>query len=285
MTDVVIYVLGRENDDARVWENAHPRGPRSDTTLVYFDYVAEKRKSWLKWNGDQPPKVKPDEEQKISSVLDLYDFIKKAKAFTITELHFFTHGYEGGPVLYNTYDDSTDETKRDPTDKDPRIKDFSIDDVIGGRSHSDFAGSFASNALIKLWGCTHLEQYRQLIKRDFYKRKATDQEKADIKTRLRNFIRDGTYQYQLAHALGQPVYAAPLGWGSNPYLPFGVYGAKANGMKPKSRKVWPPKVGDRWWCVSQHFYPDRGREFYRDELKATIDILDFVAYTDDIVRE
>jgi hypothetical protein len=285
MTDIVIYVLGRDNEVDLAWENAHPRDPRSDTALAYFDYISEKRKIWKSWNGDLPPKVAADSETPISSVLDLYDFIKDAPAFSVIELHFFTHGFEGGPVLYNTYDDSTDPAKRDPKDKDPRIKDFSIDDVLGPAERLRFVSSFARSALIKLWGCTHIEKHRQLIKRDFYNRKTTDEKKATIKTIIKNFIRDDTYQYSLAKALGLPVYAAPLGWGSNPYLPFGIYGSKANDKKPRTRKVWPPKVGDRWWCVSQFFYPDRGREFYRDELGATIDILDFVAYTIDMVQE
>ncbi len=284
MSSVVIYVLGRDNPDDLAWNNAHPRGPRSDTALVYFDYIKEKRKIWKSWTGELPPKSAADSEVAISSVHDLYDFIKDAPVFSIIELHFFTHGYEGGPVLYNTYDDSTDPLQRDPKDKDPRIKDFVIDEVLGPASRLKFVSSFAPSALIKLWGCTHIEKHRQLIKRDFYNRKATEEEKKLIKKVIRNFIRDDTYQFSLASALGLPVYAAPLGWGTNPYLPFGVHGSKASGMKPKSRKVWPPKVGDRWWCTSQFFFPDRGREFYRDELGATIDILDYVAYTASIAR-
>lgn len=284
MTDVVIYVLGQRNGESLAWDNAHPRNARSNTTLVYFDYINEHRKIWNKWNGDLPPKVNADAETGISSVLDLYDFIKDAKFGSIIELHFFTHGYEGGPVLYNTFDDSTDPTRRDPNDKDPRIKDFSIDDVLGtGMSRLSFVTSFSRSALVKLWGCTYTEKHRQLIKRDFYDRNATSAQKQLIRSMIKNFIRDDSYQYSLAKALDLPVYAAPLGWGTNPFLPFGVYGPKANNQKPKTRKVWPPRVGDRWWCVSQFFFPDNGRKFYRDELGAHIDILDYVAYTSKMV--
>lgn len=281
MPNLAIYVLGRENHQDRVWQNAHPRDKRSDTSLVFFDYVAEKRKTWIKWNGDLPPKVAADEEKDIASVLDLYDYIKTAKRRAVTELQFFTHGWEGGPVLYNTFDQELDKTKRDPADKDPRIKDFSIKDVLGGAERAKLAGAFSSSALVKLWGCNYPEDtnYRYMMLTQFYGRKATEDTKKAFKDLYRAFIRDSTYQYHLAVATGLPIFATPLGYGSNPFAPFGVYGAAASKAKKKWRGVYPPKVGDQWWCVSPWFRPDRGREFYERELGCAVDILDYVAYT------
>jgi hypothetical protein len=281
MTDVVVYVLGERNKPERAWQNAHPRDKRTDTTLEFFDYVAEKRKTWFKWIGDLPPKGAPDNTVDIGSVLDLYDFIKAAKRQSVIELHFFTHGWEGGPTLYNTNDYELDQDKRDPDDKDPRIKDFSINDVLGGTERAKFAGAFASSALVKLWGCNYPEEtnYRYMLLNEFYGRKATDDTKKAFKQRYQTFIRQSTYQYHLAVATGLPIYAAPLGYGSNPYAPFGYYGNAAKKAKKKWRGVYPPKRGDQWWCVSPFFRPDRGREFYERELGCRVDILDYVAYT------
>lgn len=280
MTDVVIYVRGQRTEVDNVWHNAHPRDKRSDTTLVLFDYVAEKRKTWLKWNGDLPPKVAEDAAVDIASVLDVYDFIKAAKRQSVIELHFFSHGWEGGPVLYDTDDHEPDPDKRDPKDKDPRIKDFFIDTVLGGKERAKFAGAFSLNALVKLWGCNYPSvSYRHMMLTQFYGRKATEEQKKTFKEFYQKTIRDGTWQYRLTVALGLPIYAAPLGYGSNPYAPFGVFGKAAETAKKKWRGVFPPKVGDEWWCVSPYFRPDKGREFYERELGCKFDVLDYVAYT------
>jgi len=281
MTDVVIYVRGDRNAIERVWQNAHPRDKRSDTTLVLFDYVVQKRKTWLKWTGDLPPKVAENEAVDIKSVFDLYDFIKAAKRQSVIELHYFTHGWEGGPVLYNDYEDNPNSSKREPQDRDPRIKDFALNDVLGGKERAKFAGGFSPKALVKLWGCNYPEEtnYRYMLLTEFYGRKATDDTKKAFKERYQTFIRQSTYQYAMCVATGLPIFATPLGYGSNPFAPYGVYGKAAETAKKKWRGVFPPKVGDQWWCVSPYFRPDKGREFYERELNCTVDILDYVAYT------
>lgn len=290
MADQVVYVLGKPNVtnqsnwDKMAWENAHPRDKRSNTSLVYFDYFTEKRRIWKSWAGEHPPRPAPDSEDAITSVLDLYDYIKGAKSRSVVELHFFCHEFEGGPVLYNTFENyPIDPESRDPDDKDPRIKDFKIPGILGGKDGSAFAQAFSARALVKLWGCNHREDFRQMIKTDYYRAKKPEDKQA-IKERYQALIREGTYQFALHSAIGVPVFAGPLGWGTNPYLPFGIQGKEASKTKAKRHDRWPPKKGDEWWRVSQFFRPDGGREFYARELGASFDLLDYVAYEARIVR-
>lgn len=283
----VIYVYGKDQPTINfVWQNAHPRGPRANTTLTLFDYASGKRQKWLSWNGRLPPETTPASVDSIASILDLYDFIKALPAKSLVELHFFCHGWEGGPVLANTFESPpyNSSNQRDPTDVDPRIKDFSIDTVVGGSEGAKFAQAFSPSALVKLWGCTHQEPTRQLIKRTYFSA-SSNVERELVKRQYQDFIRDGTYQYALHKAIKVPVYAAPLGWGTNPYLPFGIEGKATEKAKPKRHDRFPPHKNDEWWRVSQYFRPDRGHDFYSKVLKAKLDVLDYVAYEDAIVSK
>jgi hypothetical protein len=280
----VIYVRGCGIALNRIWENVHPRGSRNLTALYVFDYEDNQRREFRRWDGALPPRKAPDNVSPISGVLDLYNFVKRRPARDVSELHFFCHGWEGGPILHNDFEaDSTPIDQRDPDDDDPRIKDFTIDTVLGGGEGKKLQEAFARTALVKIWGCTHREDFRQRIKQDFYKA-TRNQDRSAVKRTYKNFIRDGTYQFALARAIGIPVYAAPLGWGTNPYLPFGIQGSAADRMKGRVRGIFPPGRGDQWWRVSQWFRPDRGYEFYTKELGATLDVLDYVAYTEAIAR-
>ena len=87
----------------------------------------------------------------------------------------------------------------------------------------------------------------------FYGRKATEEQKKTFKEFYQKTIRDGTWQYRLTVALGLPIYAAPLGYGSNPYAPFGVFGKAAETAKKKWRGVFPQ--GRRRVVVREPVFP------------------------------
>jgi hypothetical protein len=313
----VIYVRGgkgcesEEKEDLtpeeHVWQYAHPRIKRSNTKLTLFDFAEGKFKQWFNWGGEQPPqkngrRMSPtnefsmlDNSEKCASVLALYSYIRSIGDIapgSLVELHFFTHGWREGPILIDT--DQSDQyegnqKQRDPKDKDPRNKDFDIPDVLSGKNGIRFRKAFSSKALVKLWGCSYEQDHRDQVI-NFYQIK-NDKEKKRILDAYLLAIQD-TYQFKLHKAIGIPVYAAPLGWGTNPYLPFGIQGktaaemadAKLEGDKPKYRGIWPPHKGDRWWRVSSFFHPDKGYEFYQKVLGASMDLLDYVAYTDSIIR-
>lgn len=281
----VIYVRGYDNKVEWVWRNAHPRGRRPPTTLAFFDYEDDEYREYRSWNGVFPPTAAPARSLAISTVIDLYEFVKNQRAGDVTELHFFTHGWSGGPLLHNTDEAfGTPSNSRDPLDADPRIKDFAIPSVLGGVEGQAFRQAFARNALVKLWGCNADDAgHRQLVKKDYFAAR-NDAERATIVRVYKQYIRETTYQYSMMRTLRLPVYAAPLGWGTSPHLPFGIEGERAASTRAVARGVYPPRRGDLWWRVSPHFRPDRGREFYSRVLRAKLDPLDYIAYTDALAR-
>jgi hypothetical protein len=306
----VIYVRGgkfcelsNDNDkdytpERHVWHYAHPRIRRQNTTLTLFDFAEGVYKQWSNWGGELPPtKLKyPTKEKTIlngqercGSIIALYDYIKTVgRTFprSILELHFFTHGWHEGPVLIDTNEDndhSDNLTERDPKDKDARLKDFDISEVLGARGGNIFKQAFARTGFVKLWGCNYEPEHRDRI-RHFYRTHDVRERKQELDAYLR-YIRDSTYAYRLRQLLEIPVYAAPLGYGTNPDLPFGIQGKAASDMKAKYRGVWPPRKGDNWWRVSSFFRPDRGYEFYTRVLGARLDILDYVDFSARVVRK
>jgi hypothetical protein len=73
----------------------------------------------------------------------------------------------------------------------------------------------------------------------------------------------------MTKALGVPVWAGPLGWGSTPWNDTG---------RLRWRKKYPPNLKrDLWWRMSAHF-TGMYRKFYRDVLKTTIDAVGYIKY-------
>jgi hypothetical protein len=284
--------------EEHVWQYAHPRDPRQNTTLTLFDYAEGVYKQWSNWRGELPPKnaKSPTKKESIlsggescGSIIFLYDYIKQiggTNPQSILELHFFTHGWHEGPILIDTDEDeehANEPTKRDPKDKDTRLKDFDIPEVLGGKAGNAFKQGFAQNGFVKLWGCDFEQEHRDRVK-NYYRTRDARERKSELEAYLR-YIRDSTYAYRLRKLLGIPVYAAPLGWGTSPYLPFGIEGKAALQARVKYTGIWPPRKGDNWWRVSSFFRPDKGFEFYTKILRAQFDILDYVDFSDVVVNK
>jgi hypothetical protein len=106
------------------------------------------------------------------------------------------------------------------------------------------------------------------------------------KQALRSYLQfiGGSFPMQLSLAIDRPVWAAPLGYGSEQgtVIPtnYGKDGEVTRSFTVKYKGKWPPKLKeDQWWRVSWFFRnQDRGDVFYRDVLKARIDATDFVEH-------
>jgi hypothetical protein len=111
-----------------------------------------------------------DGQHGTMSILDIYKAVQKIgtdSPNTLMELSFFSHAYMGGPILVNSFDDSTmnfllgtgtipfplPANMRDPDDMDPRgTKDF-IAPTMDATALTDFQNAFDPNGHIWIWGC------------------------------------------------------------------------------------------------------------------------------------
>lgn len=117
----------------------------------------------------RPHTANPHSEQELRkttdsiSITDVYAYINaigRHAPGTLTQLHFFSHGYSKGPVLLNTDDDSKS-SARDSGDKDPRYKDFFKTNIKENWPHLPQA--FSTGARVKSWGCFTDEYVRKRI--------------------------------------------------------------------------------------------------------------------------
>jgi hypothetical protein len=122
-----------------------------------------------------------DGQSGTMSVLDVYRAIRDVGASdpgTLAELSFFSHGWLGGPLLVNSYDDGrmmlpvpggapmafiVPSGARDPDDMDPRgAKDF-VPPTTDAAALADMKAAFAPGAFIWSWGCAFPRLVHELL--------------------------------------------------------------------------------------------------------------------------
>ena len=315
-TETVVFVLGAKINAAFPWM-FHHLDPLNDTTpptvkLALFDYPNGKLRIWnsmvLK-RSKNAPTATPDSETALTpttqlrqrgggldpgppraSVTALYDWVKAEPAGTIRSLQVFSHGWAGGPILWDTweFDDTTGneltvgDADRDPHDTDFRVRDFLGINPLAGMEGAKFKAAFTSDPFIKLWGCVAPHDARAPLRN--YMRVANgsahdDERKAHLKDYLKGV--ESSFALWMASKLDIPVWASPYGWGAD-------YGSNVPTIRDKSINVtysgvFPPVLTrDQWWRVSWLFKnSDPGARFYRDVLKTRLDAVDYVEYRKD----
>lgn len=142
-------------------ERANP-GTRS----AFFDvadgtrtlYVKAK-KGWLPAQRKLPlfpvskkaPPVGPD---KRMSILELYRYLNKVgleAPGSVIEVGIYSHAFLYGPIIWNTFDLTDDDTARDPADLDGRSKDWDSAGLM--TSFPDLKQALADDGIFKVWGC------------------------------------------------------------------------------------------------------------------------------------
>ena len=118
----------------------------------------------------------------VISITDAYLAVREigrsADFRTLHELTILSHGYQGGPILVNSYDDGFYRIRwgafhseplappynaRDPDDKDGRhIKDFSHP-TMGPSARDEFALAFHRDGCVWLWGCQFTHEVHTLL--------------------------------------------------------------------------------------------------------------------------
>lgn len=185
---------------------------------------------------DATTKQKRHDDDAIS-ITHVYDYIialGKAVPGCVAGFHIFSHAWDGGPVLVNTDQASPygyaepRADDRDPDDKDGRDFDFESQNMP---DVSHFKAAFQSGATLKIWGCLAVTKYRKMA-RVALKETETGRDKneqftftadsqtltmsiQEIEDEFNNNILGDSYMQNLADAVGQTVFGAPPGAGSN----------------------------------------------------------------------
>jgi hypothetical protein len=314
--ETVVFVLGAKVDPGYPWMFFH-FDPFKDTVpepvrLALFDYPAGTLKIWnsvVPKRGTRPPSAPPDSETPLTpmtrlrledgsidpgperpSVLALYDWVKGQTPRTIRSLQIFTHGWAGGPILWDSWEFGTDGSRledsspadRDANDTDFRIRDFKGSNPLAGAEGAKFANAFVASPFIKLWGCVAPEDGRVPL-RNYMRIPKGAAGDAARKAHLTNYLEfvGMSFAMQMAGRLGLAVWASPYGWGADYGSVVPTRGDES--IRVTYRGVFPPDLSrDRWWRVSWLFRnSDPGARFYRDVFKARIDAVDYVEYRKD----
>lgn len=294
-TRQVIFVRGGKTSDIVVWRFFHFHPVTAVNVgivkLVYFDYPEGKMKIWNSWTPKQgkAPTARPDMETDIApaihirfadgsidtsekrpSALGVYDFIKKQAAGSVASLQIFSHGDYDGPIIWADSFENVDKSNftldRDPYDTEFRRRDFFGKNPLGGTEGTKFANAFAPGALVKIWGCTEDEKYRRLI-RNYNNLSSNKENDAKRLVILENYldILDVTYALLMARLLKQTVWAAPIGWGTNPW-----------GDQPYKGSFPPNLTRELWWRVPA--FVSSYRRFYTNLLGAKLDATHYVGF-------
>lgn len=288
----VIFVRAAKTPPETVWRffHFHPfKDIKPIVKLVYFDFTAGTISTWRIWKPEHghAPRKKPDKVTEITpkiqirfddgkidkgppraSVLGLYDYIKNQPSKSVLSLQIFSHGDYQGPI---TWAESFEEEKirdnikadRDPHDSEFRLRDFYGENPLAGKEGKRFANAFVPTPFVKLWGCNADRRYRILLNR-YIDEKDAVKKKIHMKTYLE--MLDSTYSILLSRLLNNYVWAAPLGWGSNPYS-----------SQLKYVGTFPPNLRTQhWWRIPA--FAKKYRRVFRQDLHALVDATHYVGH-------
>jgi hypothetical protein len=253
--------------------------------------------------GDPYPGSDPD----FPSVLAFYDWAKGQAAGSIASIQIFSHAVVHQPVLFaSSYEYGAEPDKaadltapRDPHDTEFRLRDFEGSNPLAtadpwdpaGGELGKFRNALDADVFIKVWGCgeqtySHNDgaPIRKLVT-DYLKVKSGktgDTQRATLLTSYLDHVKE-FFPFRLAQRLQVPVWAGPVGWGSDPYDIDGTFN-KATYAKDKYtwKGKFPPNLDRKelWWRVSAHFRGNKAlaEKFFKKALKAKLDALGYVEY-------
>jgi hypothetical protein len=247
-------------------------------------------------------------EPEHPSILAFYDWAKAQPAQSIASIQIFSHAVIHQPVLFAAsyeWGDDLDKkydltAERDPHDTEFRMRDFEGKNPLANEDpwastvtgeRAKFRRALDPDVFIKVWGCgeqtySHNDggPIRKLVQ-DFLTAKsgkAGDLVRARLLLSYLDHVQD-FFPYRLAESMNLPVWAGPVGWGSDPYEVDGKY-VKATFARDKYtyRGTFPPNLDRKelWWRVSINFRKDKRipDRFFKGALKANLDVMGYVEY-------
>jgi hypothetical protein len=162
----------------------------------------------------------------------------------VKEVGFFAHSWPGGPILFNTSDNSATNA-RDPSDFDARTKDFKPVNRVGW---PDMKAAMSSSGTWHVWGCSATRHNLNLVQTAQKNQKLAEDKhftvettttthhgtvsqtiaerttrariRADMDTRFRSST--STYMAAAAASLGIPVFGPPPGVGASYHSKLGI---------------------------------------------------------------
>ena len=133
----------------------------NDGTIVTI-FVADKQKKFTMVKSSRPSEkswvVVESADNNPLGILDLYNHLNSRGVEapgTVLEAGVFGHAYFGGPIIWNTIDESSSFSKRDQDDLDGRAKDW----ISGGptmKQYPNLKAAFHASGVYRIWGCTHM---------------------------------------------------------------------------------------------------------------------------------
>ncbi|MER9565813.1 hypothetical protein [Mesorhizobium sp. M0571] len=129
-----------------------------------------------------------DGQPDVMSIVDIYKHIyaiADKNPGTLQEVSIFSHGWHGGPILVNSFDDLREDANdpsrqsgiRDPDDKDGRAgKDF-ISPTMSPTQAKLFAKAFTTTGYFWIWGCNFpnaVNKFLSKVERSYSSIKETD---------------------------------------------------------------------------------------------------------------
>jgi hypothetical protein len=155
------------------------------------------------------------------SATDMYYYLNSKgmqRPGTVMEFSVFSHGWEEGPVLYDTYDRETG-TNRSDKDFDMRYKKDFINPAAQG--WPSMPQAFANGANIHIWGCYGSDQLQSMLRHLHYQRTSTltDDQGTwtvdQIKDLLKKLTTSKSYCPAIAKFTRRTAYGSPPGLSSD----------------------------------------------------------------------
>lgn len=258
------------------------------------------------WNGTPIP-----DHARVGTVVAFYDWVKRQPAGSISSIQIFSHATAFQPVLFpESFEWGDDVIKkydmdepRDPNDSEFRIRDFEGKNPLSDKNGPDpfdsstgsgmaaFKKALARDVFIKIWGCG--EQFLQPGQGNTMRKyladylkvkngKDAERKRAMLLLSYLNVF-DDFFPYRLARQLDLPVWAGPLGWGTDPYDVDGKFDRKTySKVKYTYKGNFPPdlKKKEQWWRASYHFLgePRYTKEIFEKALGAKVDPVGYIEY-------
>lgn len=127
--------------------------------------------------GDTYYHFKPGQKDTLS-ILDVYSAVRsigETSPGTLFELSFFSHSFEGGPILVNSFEPPPPaplnygllgtirlDGLRHPDDKDPRVKDFTFPNM-DATALDNFQKAFRKDGYVWVWGCLYAGEVHEIL--------------------------------------------------------------------------------------------------------------------------